>query len=54
MEEKFIRNILYHHLSCRKDDAATNLWHIDDFLAHALAILYPYVRDNDVEQKGES
>ena len=51
MEEKFIRNRLYHHLSCRKDDAATNLWHIDDFLAHALAILYPYVRDNDVEQE---
>ncbi len=51
MEEKFIRNRLYHHLACRRDDAVKNPWNIDDFLAHALAILYPYVRDGEVEQE---
>jgi len=51
MEEKYIRNRLYHHLACRRDDAAINPWHIDDFLAHALAILYPYVRDGEIEQE---
>ena len=51
MEEKFIRNRLYHQLSCRKEDAAINPWHIDEFLAHALSILYPYVRDGKIEQE---
>lgn len=51
MEEKFIRNRLYHHLACRRTDAYTNLWHIDEFLAHAMAILYPYVRDGIIEQE---
>ena len=53
MEEKFVRSRLYHHLACRRTDASTNLWHVDDFLSHALAILYPYVRDGiiDTEEK---
>lgn len=51
MEEKFVRNRLYHHLACRRTDAYTNPWHIDDFLSHAMAILYPYVRDGIIERE---
>ncbi|MCQ2606934.1 MAG: hypothetical protein MJ204_10420 [Bacteroidales bacterium] len=51
MEEKFVRNRLYHHLACRRTDAFTNLWHVDDFLSHALAILYPYVRDGIIDKE---
>lgn len=51
MEEKFVRSRLYHHLACRRKDADTNLWHVDDFLSHAMAILYPYVRDGIIENE---
>ena len=51
MKEKFIRCRLYHNLACRRTDAFTKLWHIDDFLSHAMAILYPYVRDGIIEQE---
>lgn len=49
MEEKFLRNRAYNKIANRRVDASTNLWHVDDFLSHMIAILYPYVRDNSIE-----
>ena len=51
MEEKYVRNRLYHHLACRRTDASSNLWYVDDLLAHAMAILYPYIRDGIITQE---
>lgn len=50
MEEKFIRNRIYSIIAKRKPDAIINPWIIDDYLANMAALIYPYVRDNDIDQ----